>query len=277
MVASKRDERIGQRFTHPLHGDYVIVNYKNSSDVTVQFDKTGYKTNIIYASCLVNEVKDPLTPTVFGIGFLGIGRVKTTGGVGRRLSGVWTQMLTRCYAEDSDHYPYYGGDGVTVCEEWHNFQNFAEWYLGQFNFNPAFQVDKDLRVAGSRVYSPDTSSLVPSQVNSVLARCGGLVGTDNHMLGIQYIDRLKKYRVYVGDGCGGGQYRGLCETLEAAQKLYCRIKNERVREVAEKYKEVLHPQVYNNLMAFSMKYLPEGFPSVNLSSCVPKELMNKES
>lgn len=277
MSANKRGERLGQRFIHPLHGEYEVVDYKNSLNVVVRFDRTGYTTKATYASCLVNEIKDPLTPTVFGVGFIGIGCMKTTNGVGRRLLRVWTLMLRRCYDKQSDHYPYYGDRGVTVCDEWHNFQNFARWYLDQSNFNINYQVDKDLRVAGSKVYSPETCSLVPSQVNSVLARCGGLSGTDNPMLGIQYIDRLGKFRVAVGDGVGGGQYRGLCATLEAAQNLYCKIKNERVQEVAEKYKEVLHPEVYNNLVNFKMTYLSEDFPKVDLTKYIPKELLNKEN
>lgn len=276
MSANKRGERLGQRFIHPSHGEYEIVDYKSSRDVVVRFDKTGYTTKVIYASCLVNEIKDPLTPNVFGIGFVGIGRIKTTNGVGRKLLSVWTLMLRRCYDKQSDYYTCYGGRGVTVCEEWYNFQNFAEWYLAQFNFNINYQVDKDLRVVGSKVYSPKTCSLVPSQVNSVLTRCGGLSGTNNPMLGIQYIDRLGKYRVSVGDGAGGGQYRGLCATLEAAQNLYCKIKNERVREVAEKYKEVLHPEVYNSLVSFKMTYLLEDFPTVDLTSYVPTILLEKK-
>jgi hypothetical protein len=36
----------------------------------------------------------------------------------------WLSMLQRC--EDTHHqaYPAYGGRGITVCEEWHIFENF---------------------------------------------------------------------------------------------------------------------------------------------------------
>ena len=36
----------------------------------------------------------------------------------------WYGMLTRCENPKSTSYAYYGGRGVTVCTEWHDFQNF---------------------------------------------------------------------------------------------------------------------------------------------------------
>jgi len=33
-------------------------------------------------------------------------------------------MLQRCEDENSQAYPSYGGRGITVCEEWHTFENF---------------------------------------------------------------------------------------------------------------------------------------------------------
>ena len=38
---------------------------------------------------------------------------------------TWAHMLTRCYNPKSKQYPDYGGRGITVCERWHHFANFA--------------------------------------------------------------------------------------------------------------------------------------------------------
>lgn len=38
---------------------------------------------------------------------------------------TWAGMITRCYNQDSTSYHYYGGRGIRVCEEWHEFSNFA--------------------------------------------------------------------------------------------------------------------------------------------------------
>ena len=36
-------------------------------------------------------------------------------------------MKARCLNRNHDMYPYYGGRGITVCEEWLAFEPFMEW------------------------------------------------------------------------------------------------------------------------------------------------------
>lgn len=43
------------------------------------------------------------------------------------LYGVWNQMMGRCYRKNSSFYHRYGGRGIKVCDEWHDFWNFAKW------------------------------------------------------------------------------------------------------------------------------------------------------
>lgn len=37
----------------------------------------------------------------------------------------WRHMMDRCYNEECDAYPNYGGRGIRVCEAWHNIENYA--------------------------------------------------------------------------------------------------------------------------------------------------------
>lgn len=37
---------------------------------------------------------------------------------------TWKSMLRRCEEVGHKDYPNYGGRGITVCEEWHTFENF---------------------------------------------------------------------------------------------------------------------------------------------------------
>lgn len=54
----------------------------------------------------------------------------THGATHTRLYSIWKSMKTRCYNNKSKAYPYYGGKGISVCEEWKNsFQAFQEWAL----------------------------------------------------------------------------------------------------------------------------------------------------
>lgn len=43
------------------------------------------------------------------------------------LYGTWFQMISRCENPNSNHYDRYGGRGIKVCEEWHDFWKFIEW------------------------------------------------------------------------------------------------------------------------------------------------------
>ena len=43
------------------------------------------------------------------------------------LYGTWLQMIRRCENPKSTHYDRYGGRGIKVCEEWHDFWKFVEW------------------------------------------------------------------------------------------------------------------------------------------------------
>lgn len=44
-----------------------------------------------------------------------------------RLYHIWNSMHVRCENPHHQHYDYYGGRGITVCEEWHDFANFMQW------------------------------------------------------------------------------------------------------------------------------------------------------
>ena len=47
-----------------------------------------------------------------------------------RLYSIWGCMKTRCYNKNREDYKYYGGRGISVCNEWkHNFAAFREWAL----------------------------------------------------------------------------------------------------------------------------------------------------
>jgi hypothetical protein len=36
----------------------------------------------------------------------------------------WTAMMKRCFNANDEHWPDYGGRGITVCERWRDFVNF---------------------------------------------------------------------------------------------------------------------------------------------------------
>lgn len=57
-------------------------------------------------------------------------RSKVHGMTGTRLYRIWHCMMNRCTYTKSKDYPYYGGRGITICDEWKNsFQAFYEWSI----------------------------------------------------------------------------------------------------------------------------------------------------
>ena len=43
------------------------------------------------------------------------------------LYGLWKRMIGRCEDPKVNHYDRYGGRGIKVCDEWHDFWEFAKW------------------------------------------------------------------------------------------------------------------------------------------------------
>lgn len=47
-----------------------------------------------------------------------------------RLYNIWSGMKKRCYRPRTRSYKYYGGRGITICDEWlNNFQAFYDWAI----------------------------------------------------------------------------------------------------------------------------------------------------
>lgn len=40
----------------------------------------------------------------------------------------WNSMMLRCYSKESNAYIHYGARGITVCEEWHDFEKFYAFW-----------------------------------------------------------------------------------------------------------------------------------------------------
>lgn len=75
---------------------------------------------------------------------------------------TWKSMLMRCFSEKyKSKYPTY--KDVTCCEEWLLFSNFKHWMEQQEWVGK--QLDKDILVPASKVYSPETCAFVSQITN----------------------------------------------------------------------------------------------------------------
>ena len=54
-------------------------------------------------------------------------RARTHGEAHTPLHHVWSGMKQRCLNPNDISYSYYGGRGITVCDDWMKYEPFAEW------------------------------------------------------------------------------------------------------------------------------------------------------
>ena len=80
-----------------------------------------------------------------------------------RLYNTWSAMRERCYKPYKQNYKYYGGRGITVCDEWKDdFDTFAQWALAN-GYGETLELD---RIDTDGNYSPDNCRWVTHQQNS---------------------------------------------------------------------------------------------------------------
>ncbi len=146
------------------NGKIIILDYYVSSSVKIRFIDTGFIKYVSADNIRNGYIIDKLKPRLCGVGFVGVGKHKAS--INRKDTKAykrWHGMMQRCYNKnkypDSSCY-----EDVTVCEEWHNFQNFAEWYSE--NYIEGYHLDKDIKVKGNRVYSPKACMFVSNSENS---------------------------------------------------------------------------------------------------------------
>lgn len=84
---------------------------------------------------------------------------------GHPLYTRWQDMVRRCSNPNDKRFPWYGAKGIKVCSEWlEDPVAFIEWCL-QEGWVPGKEIDKDIKIPGSKVYSPQTCSIVDHRQN----------------------------------------------------------------------------------------------------------------
>lgn len=229
------------------HGQKVqVLEYVNKSKVRVRILGDIEAEVWISKKQIINKTfRSPLIPFSHNVGYIGVGtfssRVNSTETVEYKR---WADMISRCYDPYKllKHPSYID---VTVSSEWHNFQNFAEWYTSRSQYKFGWQIDKDLLSAeGHKIYSKDTCTLLPAEINGAMI-VERVNKTGDMPVGVRISGNRYTAQLKAGTPCQVGL--GTFDTPEEAFAVYKSAKESYVRSLADKYKELLDRHAYESL------------------------------
>lgn len=243
--------KVGQVFPTKHWGDITVVEYVDWNNVTIMFSDGSTKVTAT-KEVKSGSVKNKYQPEVCEVGFMGEGKftARIPRGVNSPEYEVWRGVIRRCYSPESlKKHPTYRG--CTVCEKWHNFQNFAEWYTKQRGYNERWHLDKDLTIIGNKVYCPEACRLIPCEVNSLFTGASQAKRGANPK-GVHWCNTKKIYVAQIHVGGKAQEFLGYHKSAESAFTVYKLAKEAHVKNVAETYRDSLTPVIYSNLMNYTV-------------------------
>ena len=215
-----------------------IIKYKNNKDITVCFEDGYIAEHVTYKNFQNGTIFNPYCKNIYNIGYFGVGKYKSRiNNIETKEYSYWYDMLKRCYDEkyQNKNISY---KGCSVCEEWHNFQNFAKWFNENYYEvdNERMELDKDILFKGNKVYSPNTCIFVPHRINSLFVKCtkkenniGIFFNKDTN----KYVSKCKKEII--------GYYKERLDAFNA----YKEFKENYIKEIANDYKDKIPKKLYD--------------------------------
>lgn len=223
-----------------------IIAYRINDDIDIEFlDDFHYiKEHQAYTNFKTGGVKNPYDRTVYGVGYIGSGKYKPS--INKQNTqeyNLWKNMLERCYCEKRRNRAKSYFD-CEVCEEWHNFQNFARWFHeNYFECDCRLHVDKDIIKPGNRIYCPEFCLLVPQKLNALFVNRPNNRNLPN---GIYKVSKgyFAKYN---------NKDLGVYKTIEEAFGKYALEKKSEIVKKLDEYKDVLPKMTYDYIANYEVK------------------------
>lgn len=223
-----------------------IVEYTNSDNLIVEFqDEHKFRKQSTYSNFKNGGIKNPYDKTVYGKGYIGEGKyVGWVNGNHTEEYEIWKGILKRCYSESQkDVFNSYFNISE-VCDEWLNFQNFAEWYhTHKYECDGRLHIDKDIKYPGNKLYSPYHCLLTPQRINMLFMNKPNNRGLPNG---------IKKYKSeYLAKY--NQEELGIYPTVEETYAVYSDAKKKAIIAIANEYKGKIPEELYNALLNYEIR------------------------
>jgi len=199
----------------------VVDGGSNPNYCTVLIDNK-VRRHLSYVDVKRGRVKNPFHRSVYGIGFIGVGEYASSKNrIYTKVYNTWRNMILRSTPKFIKIHPNY--PPTNVCEEWHNFQNFAKWYetnkCGSLELNSSLLSPKDW------LYSPSTCLMIPKNLAAFLAdkyryNVFGVIGV------VRTRDKENPFSAYIRSLSNNKVYLGSFETNEEAAEAYDKARQE---------------------------------------------------
>lgn len=234
------------------HGHkFVITDFDSDKQIfRIVFEDGGIVNRVTDEMLKNNATISPMLPTIYGVGYKGNGENRFyVGNYATPEYKSWKDMLRRCYSEEclSKHKSYIG---CLVCEEWHNFQNYAKWYHeNYYELGRRMNLDKDILVKHNKVYSPETCVFVDDRINKLFIKSDA--SRSEYYVGV-YKTRSNRFSVHCCDYNEPDKHK-LFDTPEEAFYEYKRRKEMIIKRVANEYKDMIPEKLYNAMMNYEVE------------------------
>lgn len=245
--------RVGEVNVNKYNSIMKIIEYNNAKDIIVEFEN-GHKVKSRYAEFKEGAIKSPYDKSMFGTGYLGIGDFKAVeNGTHTKAYHYWYDMFKRCFDKKykEKHNTY---KNKVICEEWHDFQNFAKWYYENYYEveDERMELDKDILYRDNKIYSPNTCIFVPKRINTLFIKCDSVRG--KYPIGVTYnknfyIARCSTLKNGKIDRVMIGRYNNPLDAFYA----YKSFKEKYIKEIADNYRDMIPKVLYDAMYDYEVR------------------------
>ena len=252
IIGRPINNRVGEINYNTKGSRMKIIECINARNIVVIFDN-GYKTKTEYSQFKKGQIKNPYDKTIYNVGYIGEGYYKLI--THKNIYKHWSSMIRRCYADNKNKFnPTY--KDCSVCEEWHNFQNFGKWFDENYYTieNETMALDKDILVKGNKTYSPETCVFVPERINILFTKNNKIRG--KYPIGVS-LGNNKKYKATISifdfvNNKKQSKHLGYFDNIEDAFNIYKKSKENNIKRTADYYKNIIPQKLYEAMYSWEV-------------------------